>query len=171
MLIQSLYGGPEGSLHESTEVWRYQDHKVSWGGLQAWDRDGPRKKPCVLWYRASSLFDLRRCHWQLQMPESDLHDLVFSLLGFSLASVWPFLVMPTSLRIGTFHCMSPFTLQRLMAKRLSIRRDASLILLRTTTEDFWDQTKFILLYGPAMGLMEAPAPFMPITQDQQGQHC
>lgn len=121
----------------------------------------------------SSLFDLRRCHQQLQMPESELHDLVFSLLGFSLASVWPFLVMPTSLRIGTFHCMSPFMLQQLMAKRLSIRRDASLILLCsvTTTEDFWDQIKFILLYGPAMGLMEASAPCMPITQDWQGQHC
>lgn len=121
----------------------------------------------------SSLFDLRRCHQQLQMPESELHNLVFPLLGFSLASVWPFLVMSTSLRIGTFHCMSPFTLQRLMAKRMSIRRDASLILLCsvTTTEDFWDQIKFILLYGPAMGLMEASAPFMPITQDRQGQHC
>lgn len=44
----------------------------------------------------SSLFDLKRCHQQLQMPESELHDLVFSLLGFSLASVWPFLVMPAS---------------------------------------------------------------------------
>lgn len=176
MLIQFLYGGPEGSLHESTEVRRYQDHRVSWGGLQAWGRDGPRKRSCVLWYRAGragsfKLFELRRCHQKLQMPELEVQDLVFSLLGFSLALVWPFFVMPTFLHFGTFHCMPPFMLQGLMAKRLSIRSNASLILLYsvTTTEDFWDQIKFILLYGPTMGLMEAPAPFMPITQDRQGQ--
>lgn len=119
----------------------------------------------------SSLFELRRCHQKLQMPELEVQDLVFSLLGFSLALVWPFFVMPTFLHFGTFHCMSPFMLQGLTAKRLSIRSNASLILLYsvTTTEDFWDQIKFILLYGPAMGLIEAPAPFMPITQDRQGQ--
>lgn len=118
----------------------------------------------------SSLFELRRCHQKLQMPELELQDLVFSLLGFSLALVWLSLSCPHS------SVLEHFIVCHLLHYKGSwlrdwIRSNASLILLYsvTTTEDCWDQIKFILLYGPAMGLMEAPVPFMPITQDRQGQ--